>query len=143
MDIGEAELIYKAGKEAVLKVLMEMDARTKALEQQILALQKLIASLSTNSTNSSKPPSSDGPKVDKPKKKKSSRSPGGRRGTKGTKGSCVQLRRWRTYMIIILMRAANAALPWTWEAARSQVGWARLFLTITHTCPHRYGPCFS
>jgi transposase len=85
MDIREAELIYEAGKEAVLKTLVEMDARTRALEQQVLALQKLIASLSTNSTNSSKPPSSDGPKVEKPKKNKSSRSPGGQKGHKGHK----------------------------------------------------------
>jgi transposase len=85
MDIREAELIYEAGKEAVAKALLEMDARTRVLEQQILALQKLIASLSTNSTNSSKPPSSDGPKVAKPKKKKSSRSPGGQKGHKGHK----------------------------------------------------------
>ena len=85
MDIREAELIYEAGKEAVVKALLEMDARTTALAQQILALQKLIASLSTDSTNSSKPPSSDGPKVEKPKKKKSSRSPGGQKGHKGHK----------------------------------------------------------
>jgi transposase len=85
MDIREAELIYEAGKEAVAKALLEMDARTRVLEQQILALQKLIASLSTNSTNSSKPPSSDGPKVEKPKKKRSSRSPGGQKGHKGHK----------------------------------------------------------
>src|SRR5512141_2133428 len=85
MDIREAELIYEAGKEAVIKALVEMSARTRALEQQILALQKQVASLSTNSTNSSKPPSSDGPKVDKPKKKKSSRSPGGQKGHKGHK----------------------------------------------------------
>jgi transposase len=83
MDIREAELIYEAGKEPVVKALLEMDARTRALEQQILALQKQIASLSTNSTNSSKPPSSDGPKVAKPKKRKSSRSPGGQKGHKG------------------------------------------------------------
>lgn len=85
MDIREAELIYEAGKEAVIKALVEMSARTRALEQQILALQKHVASLSTNSTNSSKPPSSDGPKVDKPKKKKSSCSPGGQKGHKGHK----------------------------------------------------------
>lgn len=85
MDIREAELIYEAGKEAVVKALMEMDARISAFEQQILALQKQIASLSTNSTNSSKPPSSDGPQVTRPKKKQSSRSPGGQKGHKGHK----------------------------------------------------------
>jgi len=85
MDIREAELIYQAGKEAVIQALLEMAAKTMALEQQILALQKQIATLSTNSTNSSKPPSSDGPKVQRPKKKKSSRSPGGQKGHKGHK----------------------------------------------------------
>ncbi|MHC1742930.1 MAG: IS66 family transposase [Syntrophobacteraceae bacterium] len=86
MDAREAELIYEAGKETVVKVLLEMDARIRALEEQVLALQKKIASLSSNSTNSSKPPSSDGPQVTKPKKKKkSSRSSGGQKGHKGTK----------------------------------------------------------
>lgn len=83
MDPREAELIYDAGKEAVVKALLEMDTRITSLGQQILVLQKKIASLSTNSTNSSKPPSTDGPKVDKPKRKKSSRSPGGQKGHKG------------------------------------------------------------
>ena len=83
MDVREAELIYEAGKEAVVKALLGMDARVKALEEQILVMQKQIDSLSRNSTNSSKPPSSDGPQVTRPKKKKSSRSPGGQRGHKG------------------------------------------------------------
>lgn len=85
MDTRQAELIYEAGKEAVIKALLEMGTKVKTLEEQLLALQKQIASLSTNSTNSSKPPSSDGPKVVKPKKKKSSRSPGGQKGHKGHK----------------------------------------------------------
>ena len=85
MDQREAELIYEAGKEAVIKALIEMGTKVKILEEQLLALQKQIASLSTNSTNSSKPPSSDGPKVVKPKKKKSPRSPGGQKGHKGHK----------------------------------------------------------
>jgi transposase len=85
MDLREAELIYEAGKDAVVKVLLEMDSRLKALEQQVLLLQKEVASLSSNSTNSSKPPSSDGPQVTKAKKKKSSRSPGGQKGHKGHK----------------------------------------------------------
>jgi transposase len=85
MDAREAELIYNAGKEAVVKALLEMDTRIGALGQQILVLEKKIASLSTNSTNSSKPPSSDGPQVTRPKKKKSSRSPGGQKGHKGHK----------------------------------------------------------
>jgi transposase len=83
MDAREAELIYLAGKEAVIQMLLEMAARTKALEQQVLALEKKIASLSSDSTNSSKPPSSDGPGVAKAKRRKSSRSPGGQKGHKG------------------------------------------------------------
>ena len=85
MDAREAELIYEAGKEAVVKALLEMDARISALEQQVLELSKQVASLSSNSTNSSKPPSSDGPEVVKPKKKKSSRSAGAQKGHKGHK----------------------------------------------------------
>jgi transposase len=85
MDIREAELIFEAGKEAVVKALLEMDARVESLSQQIIAMEKKIASLSANSTNSSKPPSTDGPKVARPKKRKSSRSPGGQKGHKGHK----------------------------------------------------------
>lgn len=85
MDIREAELIYEAGKDAVVKVLLEMDARIKALELQVRLLEDKVASLSNNSTNSSKPPSSDGPRVVRPKKKKSSRSAGGQKGHKGHK----------------------------------------------------------
>lgn len=85
MDVREAELLYEAGKDAVVKALLEMDARIKTLEQQVQLLEKQIASLSSNSTNSSKPPSSDGPRVSRPKKRKSSRSPGGQNGHKGHK----------------------------------------------------------
>ena len=85
MDVRESELIYEAGREAVVKVLLDMDAKITALAQQVLDLHKIIASLTTNSTNSSKPPPTDGPKVEKPKKKKSSHSPGGQKGHKGHK----------------------------------------------------------
>jgi len=85
MDIREAELIFEAGKETVVKTLLELHARIESLSQQVITLERKIASLSTNSTNSSKPPSSDGPKVAKPKKKKSSRSAGGQKGHKGHK----------------------------------------------------------
>ena len=85
MDIREAELIYEAGREAVVKTLLELHARIESLSQQVSILEKKIASLSTNSTNSSKPPSSDGPGVAKSKKKKSSRSRGGQKGHKGHK----------------------------------------------------------
>jgi transposase len=85
MDIREAELIFEAGKEAVVKVLLEMDARIESLSEQVVTLEKKITDLSSNSTNSSKPPSTDGPKVVRPKKRKSSRSPGGQKGHKGHK----------------------------------------------------------
>lgn len=85
MDAGEARLIYLAGEEAVVSVLLEMDAKVEALGQQVLELQKKVASLSADSTNSSKPPSSDGPRVKRAKKKKSRRSPGGQKGHKGHK----------------------------------------------------------
>jgi transposase len=85
MDLREAELIYEAGREAVIEVLLAMAARITALEQQVRLLEAKIASLSSNSTNSSKPPSTDGPSVVKPKKKKSSRTPGGQKGHKGHK----------------------------------------------------------
>ena len=85
MDIREAELIYEAGKEAVVKTLLDMHARIVSFSEQITILQKQISSLSSNSTNSSKPPSTDGPQVVKPKKKKSRRSPGGQKGHKGHK----------------------------------------------------------
>ena len=85
MDIREAELIYEAGKEAVVKTLLELHARVQSISEQVITLERKIASLSTNSTNSSKPPSSDGPNVAKPKKKKSRRSAGGQKGHKGHK----------------------------------------------------------
>jgi len=85
MDIRAAELIYEAGKETVVKTLLELHARIELLSQQVTALEKKIASLSANSTNSSKPPSSDGPGVEKPKKTKSSRPQGGQKGHKGHK----------------------------------------------------------
>jgi len=82
MDAREAELIYLSGKQAVIQVLLEMAARINALEQQVLTLEKKIASLSSDSTNSSKPPSSDGPGVVRSKKRESSCSPGGQKGHK-------------------------------------------------------------
>lgn len=91
MDVREAELIYEAGKETVVKTLLEMDARIKALEEQVLILTKKIASLSSNSTNSSKPPSSDGPRVSKLKKRKSGLSPGGQKGHKAHRRELVPI----------------------------------------------------
>ena len=84
MDIREAELIYEAGKEAVIETVLDMHTRIVSLSQQV-SMEKKIASLSSNSTNSSKPPSTDGPQVTKPKKKKSKSFPGGQKGHKGHK----------------------------------------------------------
>jgi len=89
MDIREAELIFDAGREAVVKTLLELHARIEFLTEQVSILEKKIASLTTNSTNSSKPPSSDGPQVAKPKKRKSGRSHGGQKGHKGHKRELV------------------------------------------------------
>lgn len=66
----------------MVKALLEMSARITTLEQQVLALTKQIAFLSTNSTNSSKPPSSDGPGVLRPKKEKMPRPQGAQKGHK-------------------------------------------------------------
>ena len=85
MDARQAELIYEAGRDTVIEVLLAMAARITFLEHQVRSLDAKIASLSSNSTNSSKPPSTDGPGVVKPKKKKSFRSPGGQKGHKGHK----------------------------------------------------------
>ena len=85
MDTREAELLYDAGKEVVVKAVLTMAARIDSLEQHVGVLEKKIASLSSNSSNSSKPPSSDGPRVVRAKKRKSSRSPGGQKGHKGHK----------------------------------------------------------
>jgi hypothetical protein len=57
MKREEAEAIYDLGKEAVVEILLKMDARITALE----------ISLGPSSTNSSKPPSTDSPFTPKPK----------------------------------------------------------------------------
>jgi hypothetical protein len=51
MKREEAEAIYDLGKEAVVAILLKMDARITALEIR----------LGLNSKNSSKPPSTDSP----------------------------------------------------------------------------------
>jgi predicted nucleic acid-binding Zn-ribbon protein len=71
MTREEALAIYHAGPETVVRVLLEMDGRIHALEQQVRDLtMRLDASeqrvkhledqLAKNSRNSSKPPSTDG-----------------------------------------------------------------------------------
>lgn len=71
MTREEAQAIYRAGEETVVQVLLAMDTRIQALEQQLRELTvRLDASeqrgklledqLAKNSRNSSKPPSTDG-----------------------------------------------------------------------------------
>ena len=96
MTRPEAEAIYNAGKETVVRVLLMMDARIDALEHQVQSLstrldaseqqvRKLQEQLAKNSSNSSKPPSSDGYKKPAPKslRKKGERKSGGQPGHTG------------------------------------------------------------
>ena len=96
MTRPEAEAIYDAGKETVVRVLLMMDARINSLEQQVQSLttrldlsdkrvRHLEEQLAKNSRNSSKPPSSDGFKKPSPKslRKKGQRKSGGQPGHTG------------------------------------------------------------
>jgi len=78
MTRKEAEAIYDDGKETVVSVLLKMDARIDALEQQVRDLtvrldisdkrvKELENQIVKNSRNSSKPPSTDGFKKPMPK----------------------------------------------------------------------------
>ncbi len=82
MTRQEAEAIYDAGKETVVRVLLTMDARIRALEQRVQSLENQLAK---SSRNSSKPPSSDGFKKPAPKslRKKGTRKSGGQPGHTG------------------------------------------------------------
>ena len=92
----EALAIYHAGPEVVVRVLLEMDGRIHALEQQVQDLSArldvsekrvkyLEDQLAKNSRNSSKPPSTDGFKKPSPKslRKKGQRKSGGQPGHAG------------------------------------------------------------
>jgi len=92
----EALAIYHAGPEVVVRVLLEMDARIHALEQQVQDLttrldrsekrvRYLEDQLAKNSRNSSKPPSSDGFQKPSPKslRKRGQRKSGGQPGHRG------------------------------------------------------------
>ena len=96
MTRREAEAIYDAGREAVVRVLLAMDARIDALEHQVRSLstrldaseqrvRQLQEQLARNSRNSSKPPSSEGYKKPAPKslRKKGERKSGGQPGHTG------------------------------------------------------------
>ena len=85
----EAQTIYRAGEETVVRALLEMDARIHALEQRVEDLQAqarhLQDQLAKNSRNSSKPPSTDGFQKPAPKslREKSARPSGGQPGHAG------------------------------------------------------------
>jgi transposase len=96
MTRQEAEAIYDAGKETVVRVLLEMDRRIHALEHQVQELtarldaseqrvQTLEEQVAKDSHNSHKPPSSDGLSKPKPKslRPKSERPTGGQPGHPG------------------------------------------------------------
>jgi len=96
MTRPEAEAIYDAGKETVVRVLLMMDTRIHSLEQQVQSLttrldlsdkrvRHLEEQLAKNSRNSSKPPSTDGFKKPSPKslRKKGQRKSGGQPGHTG------------------------------------------------------------
>ena len=94
----QAEAIYEAGKETVVRHLLTMDARIHALEQLVhdlttrlelsdQRLRHLEEQLAKNSRNSSKPPSTDGVKNPSPKSlRKNERRKKGRRKSGGQPG---------------------------------------------------------
>ena len=89
MTRQEAEAIYDAGKETVVRVLLEMDLDVHALRQSAVTLQSKVQALTErvakDSRNSHKPPSSDGLAKPKPKslRQKSQRPTGGQPGHPG------------------------------------------------------------
>ena len=79
MTREDALAVFRAGPEAVVDLLLAMDARIRALcaiEERVAELEGMRAK---NSRNSSKPPSSDGLAKPAPKslRKPSGRKPGG------------------------------------------------------------------
>jgi hypothetical protein len=92
----DAQAIYCAGEETVVRVLLEMDVRIHALEQLVEDLQaqvyKLQGQLAKNSRNSSKPPSTDGFQKPAPKslREKSARPSGGQPGHSGQTHGMVE-----------------------------------------------------
>lgn len=88
MDRVEAEAIYDAGREAVVEVLLRMDAQIQALTERVARQDERIAQLERrlgrSSRNSSQPPSSDSPSMPARRGKDSSgRGRGAQRGHEG------------------------------------------------------------
>jgi len=89
MTREEAQAIYRAGEEPVVRVLLDMDRRIHALEHRVEELQAQVQTLqeqvAKDSHNSHKPPSSDGLAKPRPKslRPKSERSTGGQSGHPG------------------------------------------------------------
>ena len=69
MTPEQAQVIYFADEQAVVKHLCDLDAQVQAGEQEIAALRRKLAQRSRDSSTSSKPPSSDD--ITKPKKDRS------------------------------------------------------------------------
>jgi len=89
MTREDAQAIYRAGEETVVRVLLDMDRRIHTLEHRVEELQAQVQTLqeqvAKDSHNSHKPPSSDGLSKPKPKslRPKSERSTGGQPGHPG------------------------------------------------------------
>ena len=88
MDRAEAEAIYDAGREAVVEVLLRMDAQIQALTARVARQDERIAQLerrlNRSSRNSSVPPSADPPaSALKRGKDPSGRKQGGQTGHEG------------------------------------------------------------
>jgi transposase len=67
MDVKEAKAIYQLGEDAVVKILLALDARIAILEETLKKQERKIAQLSKDSSTSSKRPSSDDITKKKPK----------------------------------------------------------------------------
>jgi transposase len=88
VDRCEAEAVYDAGREAVVRVLLELSAQNERLQGQVERLtarvEKLERELASNSRNSSRPPSSDPPGAGPARRsERSGRSQGGQAGHEG------------------------------------------------------------
>jgi len=89
MTREEAQAIYRAGEETVVRILLELDRKVQELTVRMDASERRVKQLedqlAKNSRNSSKPPSTDGFKKPEPKslREKSARPSGGQPGHAG------------------------------------------------------------